>query len=169
MFYRIGQFCNALYPKIKTDEYVWLNSVLTPGELAIFYRQTLTEQRHALDVAMDIEEQKNELVERFGDVSYHCLLHASLLHDCGKSLFRLRLWQRVAIVAVNYLPEKWKNHISKRGILGKTMVIYQQHPAWGKRLASKAGLDKEIQTLIENHHQPGSPMEKVLFQADNRH
>ncbi|RNC28996.1 MAG: hypothetical protein AWM53_00916 [Candidatus Dichloromethanomonas elyunquensis] len=170
MFYRMNQFFKALLPQINNQEYHWLNSILTPAERILFYRQTLTEQKHALDVAKDIEKQKKFIYGKFGEVQYSNLLHASLLHDCGKSLFKFRLWQRVIIVLIGNLPLKWQNNLIKqRHIIRKTMLINRQHPAWGGHLAAKAGVNEDILTLIRNHHKPANSMERILHKADNRH
>ncbi len=170
MFYRFIQLWNALSPKIDNNEYAWVNSILQSNELELFFKQTLTEQRHAIDVALDINHQKHSIEQDLGETSFHHLIHAALLHDCGKSLFKLYLWQRVFIVVAGYLPYGIQDKLMKqRNILGKTLVIYKQHAAWGKRLASKAGICEEIQILIKKHHSPGNTSEYILYQADNRH
>lgn len=170
MFYRFNQLYNAIFAKVEQQEYIWLNTILESKELALFQRQALTEQRHALDVAYDLEQNKQEIIKTYGKVVYHNLLLAALLHDCGKSLIKLRLWQRIVIVTTGYLPKEWKKKISKhKNLLGKTLVIYEQHPAWGKRLAAKAGLNEDVQLLIREHHSPANPLGQILFEADNRH
>ena len=161
---------NAIIPKVNTDEISWLQQVLTEKEFELFRKQLITEQRHALDVGFDILSQKSELLNKVGNPAYINLLKAALLHDCGKSLINVHLWQRVFIVIHSYFPDKIKEHISnQRNIFSNTIVIYKQHPSWGKHLAAKAGLNQEVQIMIENHHTPKDPLEKILFEADNRH
>jgi hypothetical protein len=169
MFYRITQFLQAVRPKLKAEEHAWLNTLLGPAERSLFYRQSLPEQRHALDVAKDLAGQVF-LGENLGELDYQNLMKAALLHDCGKSLLKLRLWQRVAVVLLGlFSEEKQAALIKKRNIPGKILIIHKQHAAWGKRLAAKAGLNDEVQALIENHHAPVSTMSELLRQADNRH
>jgi len=170
MLYRLKQLYDAVFPQVEAQEYAWLASVLTSSELALFSRQTLTEQRHALDVAADLKEQKEILTSVYGERSYQNLLKAALLHDCGKSLFKLQLWQRIYIVILTYFPDHLPGILAKkRNILGKTLLIYKRHPVWGRRLAAKAGAGPEVQLLIEKHHSPRKPLELVLSEADNRH
>ncbi|WP_368292647.1 hypothetical protein [Dehalobacter sp. TBBPA1] len=170
MFYRIKQLRSALHPVVNENEYSWLNTVLSERERQLFLKQTLTEQRHALDVARDIQEQSSLIENGYGKEVYHNLLSGALLHDCGKSVIHLLLWQRIFIVVFDYLPERIKNIIRQsKSVFGKTLVIYTQHPAWGKRLAARAGLSPEIQRLIHNHHTPQNSMEEMLHSADNRH
>jgi HD-like signal output (HDOD) protein len=170
MLYRLKQLFKALFAKVELHEYSWLESVLTPAELTLFCKQTLAEQRHALDVAIDILNHKAEIEKAYGTNVYQDLLLAALLHDCGKSLIKLHLWQRIIIATAGYLPNKLREKIANHNIfLNKTLVIYKQHPAWGKWLASKAKMNENIQKLILNHHTPSNQLEQLLYEADNRH
>jgi len=169
MLYRVSQFFKAVRPQIRPEHYLWINDVLSDEESILFRKQPLADQRHALDVAVCIQSQKNELVSFHGRLIFEYLLKAALLHDCGKFLFPLRLWQRIFIVMATYIPEQLSRHmIKKSNILGKTMIIYKSHPAWGSRLAAKAGSNKEILILIQNHHNPENSVQSILFEADNR-
>lgn len=171
MFYRLRQLYKALRPKIKEEELTWLRGVLTEQELSLFDKQLLIEKRHAIDVASEVLCQKSDVVLNLGETAFNNLLKAAFLHDCGKSLISLRLWQRVFIVCYNYLPQRTKKSITsrQRSIFSKTIVIYHQHPCWGKHLAAKTGLNQEVQALIENHHSPNNQIEQILFEADNKH
>jgi hypothetical protein len=170
MFYRFNQLLRAVFATVHQREHEWVHGILTADEQSIFYRQTLTEQRHAIDVALDIHNQQAAIVELYGNIFYEDLLHAALLHDCGKSLFPHRIWQRIFIVFICHCPDQWQRLlVRKKNIFGKTLVIYKRHPAWGKKITAKAGVPKEIQALIANHHTPTTPLEHILYAADNRH
>lgn len=170
MMYRAKQLMDALCPKVSQSEYTWLYKELSPEEAVLFTRQPLTDQRHALDVAYDIRSQIDSIQSDYGPEGYHNLLHAALLHDCGKSLIALHLWQRIFIVLFDHFPAVIKKRIvGQRSPLDKTLIIYRHHPVWGKRLALRAGLSPDIQTLILNHHAPTSSLEELLYLADNRH
>ncbi len=170
MFYRLRQLYKAILPKIKEEEITWLQKVLTEKELSLFRKQLLIEQRHAIDVAYEVLFQKSEIIHNIGETAFNNILKAAFLHDCGKSLIRLHLWQRIFIVSYDYLPQRTKTKItSLKNIFSKTIVIYQQHPLWGKHLASKIGTNQDIQALIENHHLPRNQLEQILFEADNKH
>ncbi|HHV63947.1 MAG TPA: hypothetical protein GXX46_02560 [Peptococcaceae bacterium] len=170
MFYRMKQLYHTLFAKVEPSEYAWLEKKLAPAEFALFTKQPLPEQRHALDVAFEINNKKKEIIQTYGQNIYENLILAALLHDCGKSLIRLHLWQRVFIVIAGCLPQSWRNKIiEQRNLFGKTLLIYKRHPAWGKRLAARIGVNKEVQSLIQNHHSPTNPVEQILYQTDNRH
>lgn len=170
MLYRLNQLYNAIFAHVEQNEYLWLNSKLTTKELELFKKQTVTEQRHALDVAYEIRFSRNDIIKTYGKSVYDDLIKAALLHDCGKSLIELKLWQRIFIVIAGYLPNKVKVKMTKkRNLLGKILLVNKLHPAWGKRLASKTGATQNILTLIKNHHAPNNPIELILYRADNRH
>lgn len=170
MLYRIKQLYSALFTRITKKEVEWLEQILSAKELALFRKQPLTDQRHALDVAFDIKNQKELLENKISKTDYETLILAALFHDCGKSLIRLHLWQRIFIVVFSKLPFCLQQLLTKeKNVLTKTLVIYSQHSAWGKRLAAKAGLSNEVQKLIEEHHNPVTVLGKILYHADNRH
>lgn len=170
MLYRLKQFFNALFPVIKNNEYSWLKEIMSEKQLALFLKQSPAEQRHALDVAYDIVKQEKDLVNSIGSESYKNLLLAALLHDCGKSLIKLRLWQRTFIVCYGFLPYRIRSNIkSKKNIFGKTIKIHHKHSAWGKHLAAKAGANSKVQKIIENHHYPTNMLERIICHLDNKH
>ncbi|KUO66807.1 MAG: hypothetical protein APF84_02855 [Gracilibacter sp. BRH_c7a] len=170
VFYRLKQLFKAIRPNVKAEEVAWLEEVLTENELSLFLKQLVIEQRHALDVAHEILRKRSDIIQNMGETAYIDLIKAAFLHDCGKSLIKIRLWQRVFIVSYNYLPQRIKFNIStQKNLFSKTIIIYQQHPSWGRKLAAKAGLNHQVQELIGNHHSPVNQLEQILFEADNMH
>jgi len=170
MLYRIKQFCKAVSPRIKKNEYAWAAKILNHQEYALFSKQSLVEQRHAIDVALDIYKQQNLIITLYGADHFANLLKAALLHDCGKSLIKYRLWQRVVIALARQLPENYKAKLIKgRTPLGRILLLDSLHPKWGKFLTAKAGLNTDIQTMILNHHNPSSQIEHLLAKYDNKH
>ncbi len=169
MVYRLKQLFNALFPKIKNHEYLWINYILNEKEQQLFRSQTLAEQRHALDVAYDIQNDKTVITAQHGEYIYACLLKAALLHDCGKSIIGLSIGQRIFIVIFCYLPVRIQCVLKRNATFNQTILIYERHPAWGKRLVAQIGACLDIQNFIKNHHHPITETEKILFSADNRH
>lgn len=164
MFYRFVQFYKAINPIITPDERTFVEATLSPLQTKLFYKQSQAEQRHALDVVMDLMSQssipQNELCSLF---------IAALLHDCGKSLFKMHIWQRVFIVCFYKMPLPLRKVIcSNKNIFSKTIKLYKRHPYWGSILAKKAGVNCEIIALIKNHHEPDSDLGILLYDADNR-
>jgi hypothetical protein len=138
MIYRFKQLYNALFTKIEPDEYQWLSKILAPAELVLFRKQALPEQRHALDVAYDIMSRQEEIVKTYNLEIFENLLLAALLHDCGKALVKLQLWQRIIIVAFSCLPPGlWHKIARQKNILGKTSINLSKASRLGETLNSE--------------------------------
>jgi len=89
VLYRVRQFFLALRPAVAPQDLEYARLVLTPAQMALFAGMQSSEQAHAVSVY-------RQLVAK-GETSSD-LLAAALLHDVGKSLSPLRLWDRVLIV-----------------------------------------------------------------------
>jgi putative nucleotidyltransferase with HDIG domain len=105
------------------------------------------DQRHSLQVLRILGEM--------GETD-HDLLTAALLHDVGKALHPLRLWERPMVVLIRqwrpatavrwgrqagHEPWGWK----------RPFVIYEQHPTWGAEMAQAAGCSPLTVWLIRWH------------------
>ncbi|MDD2234588.1 MAG: HD domain-containing protein [Desulfitobacteriaceae bacterium] len=165
MFYRIKQFYQALFPSISSLEKEWIKKILSPKAFSLFCRQARPEQRHALEVTKSLISTLTPL--DFQPEEYENLLIASLLHDCGKMLVKLYLWQKILIVLINGCPLLIKKHLP--GFLTHTLNIAQQHPKWGESLAKEAGLNEQICQLIRQHHCPETKLGRILQKNDNQH
>jgi HD-like signal output (HDOD) protein len=160
MIYRIHQFYQALRPKIGSEELQWAFDLLPPPAIQLFLRQSLAEQRHALDVALDLWSGSKD----------RNLIIAALLHDCGKIKSPLNLLARIYIVVLQRTPRKtWDFLLHSYPFFSSPLLTAQEHPAWGAELALELGLDSEIVELILNHHFPKTQKGRLLYVADNRH
>lgn len=166
MFYRVHQFIHAIFPYIESSEITWALDNLPPEACSLFLKQSLPEQRHALDVARSLMIEKNSLtLSNFQD-----LLAAALLHDCGKSKVRNRLWHRVFIVLMQKMPQSiWSRIERSHTVLATPLKIASQHAIWGGYLAQRAGLNPVICLLIHEHHSPKTELGRILESADNAH
>lgn len=160
MIYRIHQFCQALMPKIGSEELQWTLDILPSPAIQLFLKQSSAEQRHALDVALDLWSGSRN----------RNLIIAALLHDCGKSKNPLNLLARIYIVLLQRAPRKiWDFLLRSYPFFSSPLRTAQEHPAWGAELALELGLDAEIVELILNHHSPKTQNGRLLYEADNRH
>jgi hypothetical protein len=159
--YRARQFLLAWRATLTPRDVEQARSALTLAQMALFNRMQSSEQAHAVSVYRQLVEQ--------GETSSD-LLAAALLHDVGKCLSPLRLWERVLIVlgrAVfpaqskrwGSLPAEGEN-ISLPGerLRGwkRAFVVAEQHPAWGASLAAEAGSSPQTVSLIRLHQEPVS-------------
>jgi exopolyphosphatase/pppGpp-phosphohydrolase len=149
VLYRIRQFYLALRATADPRDLEQARSVLTPAQAALFTRMQSSEQAHAVSVYRQLVAQ--------GESSYD-LLAAALLHDVGKSLSPLRLWERVLIVLARaFFPaqsRRWGSLPAER-LRGwrRAFIVAEQHPAWGAALAAEAGASPRLVTLIRLHQE----------------
>ncbi|MDA8221707.1 HD domain-containing protein [Desulfosporosinus sp.] len=164
MFYRVHQFICAVFPHLNQTDIDWAIDHLSPEASKLFLRQSKPEQRHAIDVAKSIVNANNPIsFHEFQD-----LITAALLHDCGKSVASIRLWQRVYIVLMNKMPNfLWSNLERGPSIFSIPLKVYERHALWGGYLAKKAGLNSVVCLLIREHHTPTTDLGRILEQADN--
>lgn len=168
MFYRVQQFYHGIFPQISSEDLQLVHSFLNETPRLLFDAQSPTDQRHALDVALDLLQNQAHL----SFPQKRILIQAALLHDCGKIRYPLKIWQRVYIVLCAKLPcpvQEFLKGLTQHKALSLPLILAEQHPAWGAVLASQAGLAEEVIALIRNHHTPHSEAGKLLFVADNRH
>jgi hypothetical protein len=171
LYQRIKRLYKVIFPAIKPEEIQQAAQILPVSAFALFCRQALPEQRHALDVADSLQRQGIFLslsVKEYGN-----LISAALLHDCGKSLVQIRLWQRVAISLLGACPWPFlKNYLRNRkchsGRFVLTLDIAEQHAEWGEFLAKQAGLNRHVCLLIRQHHSPCSKLGRILQEHDNK-
>lgn len=168
MFYRVKQFYKALFPRINPLEIEWAAKTLPASAFALFSNQSLPEQRHALDVTKSLAIETKSLY--ISPDEYQNLIFAALLHDCGKSLVQVHLWQRILIVLINVLPLRLKENLAaKFAPLSQTLNIAHNHAQWGEALVKEAGLNQQICQLIRQHHLPQTKLGRLLQESDNKH
>jgi len=147
--YRSRQFWNALFGPRKhlTSE---LLLYLTPSQQQLFQRMQPSEQAHAFQLLKSLETA--------GQVQPD-LLAAALLHDVGKTLHPLSIFDRVIIVLGKRLfPRRvmrWAEGAPKGLCL--PFVVAEHHAQWGAELAADAGATPLTVELIRRHQEPPFP------------
>src|SRR5512136_969607 len=121
--YRSRQFWNALFgPRkhLKSESLLYL----TPSQLQLFRRMQPSEQAHAFQLLKSLETA--------GQVQSD-LLAAALLHDVGKILHPLSIFDRVIIVLGKRLfprrIQRWAEGMPKG--LRLPFVVAEKHAQWG--------------------------------------
>lgn len=148
--YRTRQVWHTLRAKPAENDLEEVRHALTPQQMALFTRLQRSEQAHSIHIYRKLIERG----ERHPD-----LCTAALLHDAGKSLYPLHLWERVLIVLVKALAPEWAKRWGAFPADDKVMrswrrpfVIAEQHPSWSARLAAEAGASPLAVSLIRRHH-----------------
>ncbi len=155
--YRTRQFLNALPGTRKPVETEALLPHLSPTQIVLFRRMQRSEQSHAFQVL--------NLLKAAGQTDPD-LLSAALLHDVGKVLFPISLFERVVIVlGKRFLPQQakdWSEGTPER--FRRPFVVAAHHPEWGADLAEQACASPRTVELIR-HHQDEPPINDELLAA----
>ena len=145
--YRARQFFKAIRASISAQERDLVEKTLPPPLRPLFFAMTINDRRHSLDVYYTLKQQG------YNDRD---LSQAALLHDCGKALGRVGLWQRVALVLIkagkpallDRLP--WAN----AGDWHHAFYIQREHAGLGADLAYQAGASVAVIDYIRRHETP---------------
>ncbi|MBU0495672.1 MAG: hypothetical protein KKA73_08255 [Chloroflexi bacterium] len=156
------QFLRATTAHIDEDEHAQVASTLSPAQAELFYRQDLSDQRHALDVYQTLRAGGHDDLD---------LLQAALLHDVGKSVgpTRIPLPYRVVIVLVRAVRPTWLERLARPDPASwrYPFYVHNQHPARGAELTVAAQSSAQVMHLVAVHHAPGDdPLARALCQAD---
>jgi hypothetical protein len=175
MRYRARQFWHALTASPAPDSLARARRALSPAQYTLFTRLQPSEQAHALTVLDKVTQHSD-----------HPDLHtAALLHDIGKILRPLKLWERVYVVLAGGI--QWGNAgfaggRAPKGLRGphwlrsgQALKVAALHPHWGADLAHKAGVTPLAAALIRRHQDApnGAPKNledqllAILQSADN--
>ncbi|HEX7973252.1 MAG TPA: HD domain-containing protein, partial [Anaerolineales bacterium] len=131
------------------QELAQAGALLTPPQMTLFLRLQPSEQAHSLNIFRQLIDQGEENRD---------LLVAALLHDVGKCLYPLSLWDRVlAVLAKGLFPARARDWgwAEPRG-WRRAFVVAEQHPRWGAALAAQAGCTPLTVNLIRRHQSPDS-------------
>ncbi len=161
IFYRVRQFRDALSAVPEPEEIEFIQTYLSPAQMELFLAMQASDQAHSLKVFKNIF---NQCLSEPGQTRQD-LLVAALLHDVGKSRYKLQVWERVMIVlAKRLIPERVRrwgevNHDREWKAEGddlrlgwrRAFVIAEQHPRWGAEMAAAAGSSRLAVELIRHH------------------
>ncbi len=147
--YRTWQVAATLWARPDPEEQAAAREVLPPALWGVFCILPPNEQAHGLRVWRGVG----------GPAAPHEVQMAALLHDAGKALYRIALWERVAAVLGRALLPRWAARMAQGPPHGlrRPFVIAAHHPAWGAALAQAAGAPAETVRLIAQHQTPPSP------------
>lgn len=141
---RVRQFLQAFTGSMTSQDWSFLDAYLTPNLLRVFSAMSPRDQAHCVRVTRRLYDQGSRDPD---------LIAAALLHDAGKSLRPLSLFERVLIVLANPLrpsPDGRKPTKPSPGLRG-AFETGDHHPEWGARLIHAAGGGERVVSLVRNH------------------
>jgi hypothetical protein len=154
IFYRFRQFSRGLRAKPTRQGMTEAQEILSPDLYAQFIRLQPSELAHTINVFRAVREESDD----------PDLLAAALLHDVGKIVVPLGIWEKVFIVVVRNLGlRKFFDRFNRGNLNAKPtgfargLVVAERHPSWGAQLAHRAGANRMVVQLIRRHQDPLPP------------
>lgn len=145
----VKRYFGSLLPvgESKADR-AWVHDALLPAELDIWNRMSRPDRRHAAGVARRVERA-------LGAEATRPVIAAALLHDCGKSVSRLRTTGRViATLSAKMAGRDMAMAWSETSGFTRRVGLYLEHPRLGADLLGLAGSAPLTVAWTAEHHLP---------------
>ncbi|MFC4427981.1 HD domain-containing protein [Deinococcus navajonensis] len=126
----------------------WARTHLTPEEQRVYDSMDARDREHACRVARHLLREHPAAEPE--------VVAAALLHDCGKSVRRYAVAERVL---VGLIPNRLSRLLPPVGALG----VRANHPELGARLLAHAGARPRVARLVARHHHPGGDPDAALL------
>ena len=141
--YRVKQFYWSITAHVNAKDIEYLRKYLNEEEINIFNKLAVLDQKHSINVAMDIENSCETK-----DINKNILIKAALLHDIGKSEYRSNVLNKTVMVLLDKITgSKIKKYKSI-----KMINIYYNHAEIGYNILKDQGYDEILLYLVKNHH-----------------
>ena len=147
--YRIGQGLSALLAIAVSPDLELAAAILSECEYSAFCAMSRAEQVHSLKVL-------DKVMEADADAP-SALRAGALLHDVGKSRYRLAIWQKTLAVLVTALAPTLSRKLSEEdeslSWWRAPFVVGRQHAKWGGEILRACGSDGTVIWLVEHHQE----------------
>lgn len=151
---KISRFFRSISPDQATPDDRWAKQYLNEGESIVYMGMDPRDRDHACRVA-------RLMLQDFPELGVE-VVAAALLHDCGKSIRRYNVIERVL---VGFVPNRIARVLPPLGALG----IRAYHPELGAQLLAHAGARPRVCQLVARHHYSvGDPEAQLLHYYDER-
>ena len=143
---RLQQGIRALLAFTQELDYELASDYLSPGQMQLFHRLARVEKLHSLNVLRAVLAQSPE--------TPHDLAVAALLHDIGKTRWRLGVLEKSFSVLLRRLAPSLEYRLSAEDRLNRwraPFVVRRHHPAWGAEILSEVGASERLIWLVAHH------------------
>ena len=158
--YRLWQFVQAVRGHNKPPDLGTFATLLTAKQAHLFASMSSVDQHHCLAVAQALAAQ---------GVQQPDLLRAALIHDVGKSLGRIRLWERVVHVLLLRCAPALVGRVGsvQAGGFGHGLYLLAHHAHLGAQLAAEAGFSEATVRFVRGTGD--ADLQEALRRADDSH
>jgi putative nucleotidyltransferase with HDIG domain len=158
--YRVQQFVWAISGPNAAPDLGELSNLLTEEQTRLFRTLAVVDQRHCLAVARALAQRSET------DAG---LLQAALMHDIGKSLAHIAVWERVAYVLLSRVSARLVCRIAsaRRGDVGHGLYLLAHHAELGAQVAAQAGFSEDVVALVRGSGD--ARRQTALREADDTH
>lgn len=171
MIYRIKQFMWAISSNFKEINYDYICRFLNHEEIELFYKLKNSEKHHCVRVCthcLNIKENKKINIDE------KVLGKLALLHDIGKTQYKLNLIEKVILVILHKITKGELRKLDKF----KGINIYYNHGIRGRKILemNNSKYDYDFLDAIEHHHYydmnnnitHSNILLTILMEADNK-
>lgn len=168
--YRLRQGGRALFAFAQPVDAALARQTLSPAQFVLFCRLSRSEQLHSLNVLRSVLAQAAH--------TPHDLAAAALLHDVGKSRYRLATWQKtLGVLIKKFAPALYKrwSQDDRLTFWRAPFVIKRHHAAWGADMLRAMDTPPRVVWLVQHHDKrldkyadhPDAPLLARLKAADD--
>ncbi|MGF7185095.1 putative nucleotidyltransferase with HDIG domain [Desulfitispora alkaliphila] len=164
MIYRLKQVRDALWGKLEPQDKKLVDKILTVEEKSYFYSLSLADQYHSIKVAKEAISIANV---RNLNLDQNVIIRAGLLHDIGKSGFKITLIDRSLPVIITKISPILSKKIASWGngelIILRGFYLYWNHYQLGVQIAEKLNLESNLRQVIKYHQEPVKAEDQLLL------
>ncbi len=158
VLYRIKQFYWVVSARpLSERDRQRIGHILSPAEIDLFNRYSLSDQNHAVRVLTAIQASGHH---------HPALLKAALLHDIGKTKLRLTVWDRslnvLASLIVPHGVAKWGQDASLNDRWRTAFIMNEYHAHWGAVMVADIDGDCLLYQLIDLHQAQAPPNDETI-------
>lgn len=140
---RVRQFFLSIFSRISADDINFVEKYLDDFERQLFFNLKESEQKHCIRVAA-----LAEYMCRNKNLNANRVIRAGLLHDVGKGIKRINIFEKVLMVILDNIFGKKLLYFSFFNFVDS----YYNHANIGYNVLKNHISDDKLLNLILNHH-----------------